>query len=116
MSNVEVPCVGVASGDGGVPTSLRFGLPEVSGRYLQEIVPSAFVVGAEVSVGTNEEEELLAASLVLLSLLKTPVMIVAAMTTTATPRAAAKMPRLRRRRRATTARRSSCFCRWRWAA
>jgi hypothetical protein len=31
MSSVAVPWVGVASGVGGVPTSLRFGLPESSG-------------------------------------------------------------------------------------
>ena len=31
ISRVTVPWVGVASGSGGVPTSVRFGLPESSG-------------------------------------------------------------------------------------
>src|SRR6476469_3982094 len=95
-----VPVVGVDFGFGGVPTSLRLLLPEVSFEYTQETVPSGLVDFAAALVGVA----LGSADVEVLSWTSTPEMSSPAPATTSTAMAVATMARLRRRLRTSSAR------------
>jgi hypothetical protein len=116
IRSVEVPVVGVLAASGGVPTSLRFALPDVSGMKLHATVPSALVAVAADAELDGAAEELAAAASVVPSSPPRLEITKNAPTTARTATTVTPTSRLRRRLRASSSRRSSWRCSRRWAA